>query len=243
MSTADIVAYIGAAAWVPQILTWLYKAWAKPRVSVSPAPTVDLTYDDSGPVVTLAFSISVERHDVIIESMELHMRHEHGDERTLSWVTAGDLSGQSSAPVTAIKVATTGLSDLRVIFRDIKSSKELRKRRDEIINQFNFLCTSMPNPLELVLKSKEAHEARLQSDQSWYWKPGKYNFDVMLRSKAGVHFEELEIYLSQADSDFLKQNCELFPEFLSAVVLEASGQPASFPKWKWLTSGIARRSR
>jgi hypothetical protein len=240
MSPADLAAYIGAAAWLPQIASWLYKSAAKPKLSVSPASTVDLSYDDSGPVVTLGFSISSERHDAIVESVGVHLRHEQGEERSLSWVEAGDLSAQRLAPVTAIKVSTGALTDRRIVFRDVKFGKDIRKRRDDLIGQLNFLAATDIDPLPTVLKSKEAHEARQQFNQNWYWKPGVYRLEINLRSKFGMHSEAFQVTLSQADSDFLKQNCDLFSEFLAASLLGATGQPGSFPKWRVLPSGITR---
>jgi hypothetical protein len=240
MSPADLAAYIGAAAWLPQIATWIYRSVAKPKLSVSPASTVSLGYDDSGPAVTLGFSISSERHDAIVESIEVHLRHEQGEERSLLWVEEGDLSAQHLASVTAIKVSTETLTDRRIVFRDVKFGNEIRKRRDDLIGQLNFLAATDIDPFPTVLKSKEAHEARQQFNQNWYWKPGAYRLEIKLRSKFGMHSEAFKVILSQADSDFLKQNCDLFPEFLAASLLGATGQPGNFPKWRVLASGITR---
>lgn len=49
MSSEEIVAYIGAAAWLPQIGSWIYNYYITPRVAVIPNRSIELGFTVSDP--------------------------------------------------------------------------------------------------------------------------------------------------------------------------------------------------
>lgn len=85
MTPAEIAAYVGAAAWAPQIAKYLYQTYAKPKLKLISAPTVSIGYSSSGPIVNLTTSISADRKDAVIEKMTFSVVHEKGEERELTW--------------------------------------------------------------------------------------------------------------------------------------------------------------
>jgi hypothetical protein len=36
MTPAEVAAYVGAAAWLPQIAAWLYRAFVSPKIIIVP---------------------------------------------------------------------------------------------------------------------------------------------------------------------------------------------------------------
>ena len=70
MTGSDIIAIvgvaIGAAALIPQIIQWIYKAIRKPTLEILSARVVSLTYTSSGPFLQIALSISSQHRDVIV---------------------------------------------------------------------------------------------------------------------------------------------------------------------------------
>lgn len=242
MSPADIAAYIGAAAWAPQIASWLYKKWAKPQLGVMPATTMAITYSDAGPTVKVMLSVETQRCDVVVDRVELRIRHEQGEERRLWWSQIGELTQQQTSPPTAIKITTTSLLDRQIVFQDTRFTAGLRKLNDAIIEHFNYLRATNSEALQLTLQSKEVHQARQSFEQGFYWKPGEYVFEIRLHSKSmrNPYTERFEITLSTADCDSLKANCDLFESYISAAILAASGIPTNLPTWKWVTPDIHR---
>ncbi len=50
MSATDIIAAIGAAAWLPQIISWVSAISTKPRLRFVPEETSEIGYTFFGPI-------------------------------------------------------------------------------------------------------------------------------------------------------------------------------------------------
>ena len=71
ITTTDIIACLGAAAWIPQIITWGYKAITKPVLTITPDRTVSIGHTILGPIFNLRLSINVDKKDTLIDFIEL----------------------------------------------------------------------------------------------------------------------------------------------------------------------------
>ncbi|MGU3359688.1 hypothetical protein ACLBWX_05070 [Methylobacterium sp. M6A4_1b] len=100
MEVADIVAYIGAAAWLPQIIGWGVKAFSKPKVRLMPDRSLSVGFTSFGPIFNLHIAFASERKDALLEELSVHLRHEAGDTRRLSWV--GHAEGYQILVVTTV---------------------------------------------------------------------------------------------------------------------------------------------
>ncbi len=58
LNTTDIVAYLGAAAWLPQILNWIFIYFTKPAVTITPDKFASLGYTTFGSIFNLRLSRS-----------------------------------------------------------------------------------------------------------------------------------------------------------------------------------------
>ncbi len=252
MTPADIAAWIGAAAWLPQIGKWVHNAWAKPKLRIVPSATVMLTYSNFGPTVQLTVSLSTDRRDALIERMELEMSHELGEKRHLTWVFISEFGQQITAPTgevmnfgrnqpaTAIKITTGTLTDRQILLQDPDFAERARTLGDEVLDHYRFLKTKEQDPMKTLLESKEIRPAREHFERSFYWKPGRYTFEISLKSASSNkdHVQKFEVVLSTADSDRLVSNCKFFGEYVSAAILDAEGIPSKYPVWKWVQTRI-----
>ena len=50
MTAADIAAYIGAAAWLPQIGAWIYNAVSRPELKIVSAGQIEIGFSMFGPI-------------------------------------------------------------------------------------------------------------------------------------------------------------------------------------------------
>jgi len=252
MSPADVAGWIGAAAWLPQIGNWIYSAWATPRLRIVPSATVSLTYARLGPTVQLTASLSTHRRDALIERMELDISHELGEQRHLTWVSVSEFGQRVTAPTgevmnfgreepaTAIKITTEALTSRRVVLQDPGFAQKARVLFEEILEHYRYLKTKDEDPMKTLLESKEFRPAREHFERGFYWKPGRYTFEISLKSDSSKkkHVQKFEIQLSNADSDRLASNCRLFAEYVSAGILEAEGVPSKGSSWKWVQTDI-----
>ena len=98
MTPTEIVAYIGAAAWLPQVGKWVYDLWARPTLRIVPAQKIALTHNNLGPTVLLTASLSTEKRDALIEGAAFEISHEMGEKRHLVWVVVSEFGQQMTAP-------------------------------------------------------------------------------------------------------------------------------------------------
>lgn len=252
MTPAEIAAYIGAAAWFPQIGKWIHDAWTKPKLRVVPASMVTLTYSNFGPVVQLTAALSTERCDALIERIGLEISHELGEKRHLTWVLISEFGAQLTVPTgevmnlgrnqpaTAIKITPTTLADRQILFQDPEFGKKSRALSDEVLEHYRYLKTKDEAPMKTLLESKEIRPAREYFERSFYWKPGRYTFEISLKSASlsKDHVQRFEVMLSTGDSDLLASNCKFFDGYVSAAILTEEGIPSKYPNWKWVHATI-----
>lgn len=250
MTPSDFAAWIGAAAWLPQIGKWAYEIWAKPKLRILPSATVLLGYTNLGPTVQLTASLSTDRRNALIELIKLEISHELGEQRHLTWVAISEVGPQITVPgagvmnfgrnepATAIKITTDALAPRQILLQDPAFAQKASALGEQVLDHYRYLKTKNEDPMKSLLESKEVRPAREHFERSFYWKPGRYTFEILLRSSTNAHVEKFEIQLSAVDSDRLASNCGLFADYLSAAILEAEGVPSKEPVWKWVQTGI-----
>ena len=82
MTPTEIVAYIGAAAWLPQIATWIYRKVVQPIVTIVPDKYAEVGFTSYGPIFNMRMAFSAENKDVIVDGFELLLQHSDGDAYT-----------------------------------------------------------------------------------------------------------------------------------------------------------------
>ena len=167
MSPSEIAAYIGAAAWLPQILGWIYKAIIKPQVGLVPGPTPEVGYTSLGPIFNLSCAISASRRDAIIQNITIVMRHEKGQSTVLTWQTLNETFSQirsatgetaevsKKQPAIALKVSTLVLAEKLIGFQDPDFQERNRALANSLIELYNHLKKTNPDYQEQTIKSKQ----------------------------------------------------------------------------------------
>ena len=61
MNSTEVAAYLGAMAWIPQILKWGYRSIIKPVITITPEKSVSIGFTVLGPIFNLRLSINVDR--------------------------------------------------------------------------------------------------------------------------------------------------------------------------------------
>jgi hypothetical protein len=168
MSPEEIAAYIGAAAWLPQIATWFYQWFVQPSIRLLPNQYAEAGFSSYGPIFNLRMAFSVENKDVIIDSMTLVLRHQNGESRSLRWAGLGEtfseitdasgnkqIVGRDQSPI-AIKVGTQTLLEKFVRFQEPRYHESERPLIQALVAHFNFLKQTTPqNYVNEVLASRE----------------------------------------------------------------------------------------
>jgi hypothetical protein len=226
MTPAEWAAFVGAAAWLPQIGQWLYGWLAKPALRISSGTTIEMGYSNNyGPIANPTLALSTSRKDAIIEKMTVEVKHEQGDTHLLTWVAlnenfseirnpAGEVLevGKNQAAI-ALKVSTLGLTEKKVLFQDLAVQARHRELTSKMGELFSHLSAIKEEKVgEKITKSQEFARAAAHFKDNMYWKEGKYLFTIRayeIRSRK-PHEEQFDVVLTRSDVDALRRNSELY---------------------------------
>ena len=79
------VAIIGAAAWTPQIITWVHRALTQSKISLHLHLLPQIGYTTLGPIFNVTFALLSEKKDAILNKISSTLRHESGASYTFDW--------------------------------------------------------------------------------------------------------------------------------------------------------------
>src|SRR5262249_43845015 len=258
MTTDEIAAYVGAAAWLPQIATWIFRYFVQPVVTIVPDRYAEVGFTTYGPIFNLRLAFSAEKKDLIIDGFELLLRHFDGDTRTLRWAglsetfsEISDAAGRRQQVISrdqtpiALKIGTESLIEKFVRFQEPRYHETDRPVLSSLIAHFNYLKRSN-EPAAYVaqtLSSKELFAVLEAREKSFWWKPGRYEVTLKLSSpkRFKVTHSQFQFELSSHDVDRLKQNIATVESELrdgiSSNLPDYKYQPVN---WNWANVDVRK---
>lgn len=248
MTSAEFAAYLGAAAWAPQIASWVYRYYVKPHILLVPDRTVDIGFTNLGPIFNLRIAISADRKDAIIDSIAINLRHEDGEVRKFSWANVSETFSQirdssgnrqtisKDQSAIALKIGTESLIEKFIHFQEPKFYQNTQSYLDELLAYFNFLKAKDPDFVQKTLESKQYHEWVEAHKNSFWWRKGEYSVEIRLGSPKKITFEnfKFKFKLNDGDIDALRGNLkELDVEFENMVKSNLPDYQFKSVNWNW----------
>ena len=223
MRPAEIAAYIGAAAWAPQIVSWMYRWLVKPRVQILPERLVEVGFTTLGPIFNIRLALSASKKDAIIDHLEVELRHGAGDSHVLSWIglretfseivdAAGNRQSiEKDQPAIALKVTTAVLLEKLVRFHNLEFRERQRPVLNSLVEHLNYLRGQHADYHDRVLGSRQAYDLLELYKSSFLWKPGEYAvyFKIKSRDGAVLDIAAYRFTLAQRETDALRLNLAL----------------------------------
>ena len=256
MKPEEIAAYIGAAAWLPQIVTWIYRSVVKPRLRVVPDQMAEVGFTNFGPIFNVRMAFFVEKRDLIIDGIDLVVRHEDGEERMFRWAGLGEtfseitdsagnkqIISKDQTPI-AIKVVTQSLLDKFVRFQEPRFHAADGLTTRALVSHFNFLKQKSPDEfVPQVLESKEYFSV-IEKRQKWFWwKPGRYELTLKPTSpqKFKLKGATFAFELQEVDVDLLRRNVPFINTEIKNIIMSnvPNTKPDQFT-WQWANVTMLR---
>lgn len=98
MKFFEAAAILGALAWLPHLIKLLKDHFIRPEVGIIAQRTAQIGYTIFGPILNLGIAFSVRHKDIVISSIKIKLKHQSGEERTLSWQGVVQSLGQLKSP-------------------------------------------------------------------------------------------------------------------------------------------------
>lgn len=221
MTPLDWVAIVGAAAWLPQIGTWIYRVAVRSQIRLIPGGIPEVGYTSFGPIFNLTCSLSASRKDAVIQKMTAEIRHENGDGRLLTWKFLNEnvsqirsASGERAdvsrnQPAIAIKVSTSLLTQTMIGFQDDAFSERRRGLENTLNAAMNhYRRVDATTAGDATLKSKEYADYIDAFRRNQFWKQGRYTatIAIYLVDSGKPTLKSLSFELTADDADRLGDN-------------------------------------
>lgn len=224
MIRTEIIAYLGATAWLPQIATWFYVWFSKPKISVTPEKTISIGYTRFGPIFNLRLSLDVRKKDALVDFIGVQLTHQNGSKHLFEWAGMTEFfsevrneRGESQqiqrdvVPI-AIKLSTLSLAERFFKFRDSRFIEKSKPIINELDEHAQYLRKINPSFHDEFLSSKAFDNFLKFMREGFWWKAGKYSVIFIIRSPEKINYvrNEYEFELMQDDIDSLEKNLNEF---------------------------------
>lgn len=260
MTPADLAAYIGAAAWAPQVAVWIHRLATKPRVRVVPAPFAEISFTSYGPIFNARFACFAERRDVIIDNVELTLTHEDGETRTLQWAGLAetlseitDAAGRKQIvsrdqTPTAVKIGTeAGLLEKFVRFQEPRYRQADEPNIRALVEQFTFLKRQNPEGfVDQTLATREFKAAVDGRKSLYWWKPGRYDVEIKMHSATPFRLEgqKFSFILTAHEEQRLRENLGVAERELTNLIRSNAPDFVTEPiVWVWSNVTLTKTTR
>lgn len=252
----QIAAFIGAAAWLPQIGSWAYKLYSKPTVIIIPDTSFELGYTNLGPIFNIRLAVSADIHDVLLDGFQVKIKHESGDAITLDWRATKETLNQTRNSTgilhtvekeesgIAVKVRPDALVDKIFKFQDNALNTETKDMRDDLDRYIQYLRTKGEINRDELMHSDKVHLLVSTYKSKFTWRPGKYIATFNCKAINGSISQkstQFRFDLSTQNIEHLRKNEPLFEAALEWSVFKgAQGALTSNPQYNWVYPKFTR---
>jgi len=240
-----LIACIGAASWIPQIMFFFYKLLSNPKLQFIPDPIVEIGYSWLGPILNPSFAISTSRKDALLEKIKIKVVHESGEKHEFVWMSLDEKGPEMITPTgkkisevrkyqpaIALKVGILGLVEKKIIFRDITFQQKWSLLNSLVSEKMEFLKKTKPEAYpESVFKTKEFLDLLDITKTGFHWKEGKYEINLYAyeTSLKTPHVEHYSFNLTKTNIELLEKNFTIIQEFERDSILFRGGKLEEFP--------------
>ena len=226
MEVMNVVAIVGAAAWTPQIITWIYRFFTKPQLSIYLHTQPQIGYSSFGPIFNVSCALLSKNKDAIINKFTATLKHESGALYEFDWVGLSEVLSEIENPMgplmsikkpslpLVIKVLHTGVFQAFVRFQHGQFRVSMNKPFASLLERFNILKNSgkliSESDIDGLKSETEFDRVLKLIDSEFIWHAGEYTVTFELHSPNKIKYkkDEYVFTLSQEDIENLKENIE-----------------------------------
>jgi ribosomal protein S6 len=248
MSPSDIAAYIGAAAWLPQIGIFVWNRFAKPKISIRPDKYVSIGFTSYGPIFNLRLALYTERKKALATNIKITITHEKGNTQSFECTGLQEMYSEIVNQDGGKQFVGRDISPLMIALnRDVVSDAFFRFQQqgfhDEkapilarLIKLDNALRKKNPQyDANEFLNSEECNNYLKFMRSKFYWLSGKYEIQFIIETSLPAEQvnSSFTMHLSQDDVDLLQSNLDLLKDELAWAIKPPSNREPYPIAWNW----------
>jgi hypothetical protein len=243
----NLLAVLGALAWLPHLISLVSNLLTKPNLSIISHPELELGYTTFGPILNMQLAFSAENKEVLIQRIEIILKHDSNETHLLSWdwfeeqLLQMDTPDQGPMPfkknqrAIAIKILKESLVEKKIGFQE----KKFKERHYELLNatkeNYNNIIQSNQDITTLKV-TKPYNDLHDFFKNSFIWKVGKYsvNMKVFIAKKDKPFEHNINFQLTNLDIKTLEANIKNCQDFIENSYI--FGKLDFSPQWRWVNT-------
>ena len=244
MKIIDIIAILGALAWLPQIISWVYNWLKKPKISIYHDGEAEVGYTKNGNVFNLRFSFLARDKHALIDDIELVLTDKDGAHHTLKWMWYSETFYELQGPAGNSTMAKQQNAIAINAFRDVLIEKFIGFQSESFLDKRKQLAYKLTTLVEnqktsgnidmnVIKSSQEYNDLIRLYKNSLLWKPGEYS--VIARVHIADTNETIEhafsFRLSELEIDTLNKNIEFAKSVVDCEFIDTTQQLTG--AWLW----------
>lgn len=244
MKLIDIIAILGALAWLPQIFSWIYNWLKKPKISIYHDGEAEVGYIKNGNAFNLRFSFLARDKHALIDDIELHLTDKDGARHILKWMWYSETFYELQGPAGNSTMAKQQNAIAINAFRDVLIEKFIGFQSVAFLEKRKLLAYKLTTlvenqkingavDMEAVKRSHEYNELIRLYKNSLLWKVGEYS------AIAKIHIADtneaiehaFSFRLSELEIDTLNKNIEFAKSVVDCEFIDTTQQLTG--AWLW----------
>lgn len=249
MKLIDIIAILGALAWLPQIISWVYNWMKKPKLTIYHDGEAEAGYIKNGNVFNLRFSFLAREKNALIDDIELLLVDKDGASHNLKWMwyseTFYELQGPAGNSTMAKQQNAIAINVFKEVlvekFIGFQSVSFLEKRKQLAYKLSTLIENQRINGdinIDIIRCSQEYNELIRLYKNSFLWKPGEYSATakVHIADTNEIIEHNFSFALSELEVDTLHKNIEFTKSILDYEFIDSSKELNG--AWLWAKPNI-----
>jgi hypothetical protein len=245
MSIYDILALIGALAWLPQLIVFINNLLKKPKIELLPYTSIELGYTSYGPIINLSIGFVSDKKDAIIDKIIINLTHENNEQHIFHWSWLQEILMEIIGPngevipyrknqqeAVGLKVTTDNVIEKKVGFQIPEIRKSGNEKYLNLIDMKNNYIKSKQNP-ELIRATNEYNDFMQDVINCFIWKKGNYTIDmeVKIKNYNNTFKKTINFALKHSDVENLRNNIDFLKQLIENRLI---GDGEYKDRWDWI---------
>lgn len=245
MTITDVLAIIGALAWIYPLIIWLDKRFTKTELEIINHKELQIGYTSYGPIINIDIALSASKEDAFVKEISIELRHESNQIENFKWewfeenlmeIEIPDAGGivpyKKNQKAVALKVLTNTLSEKKVGFQKPIFHENNSAQYQRTFEIYQNIITKNGDINELTL-SKEYNDFEHFLRNNFIWKVGKYSGTItcIVANNKKTFTKDIEFYLTSLDVRKLENNIQLCLQTLNNHFINRDPDFKVF--WNW----------
>lgn len=196
----EVLAILGASAWLPQLVVFISKKFSKPKLTIIPDKDVEIGFTSLGPIFNIQIAFLAEKKKALIKKAEIELTHENNDTQKFTWdwfeetlhevnvPNSGLIPTRKNQKAIAINIEPDSLVEKKIGFH-LNSFKEDRLKLVQLTTEEYLNIYNAGDDINQIRTRNTFNNLKDLYKNSFNWKVGNYKARIITGLSDGQNFE------------------------------------------------------